>query len=501
MQGLLIYFFTDLLQRAHAVQSNTLRQVDPFQVSEESEFLMDDDADELPDENGPVLAGHVIIPKNINIQPPNLHLLGNLFLGCGVRQLFDIILVLQFMALLISYSLAGSEAYGSLIGIDYRYIIPMFVWVLSLLIVFALQFIQPVVSVLTFFKGSLLLGTVIVTFYVGASVHREITNDFTYFGAPFLMGTVALGGVVNVMPLLYSKISPNKTQIQNFRLAVLLGLITCTVLNIGWSWAVLDIVPQLQTYPCNQGNQTVCFNEISLESSAIKGEISTIPLTTVINQAYPGFRWVAILVELFIVVSITVSYLTIGAVLHHTLSGWVTSLWEKDSMATYRDRLKPPRCICCTSQCVCSSVLSFLAFGIVFVIAMLDPQGFLDILEKFASFTINLEVALFIFLMLLRSRNTENRKLNIPVPMPDCVYYLVFLIPAYFGFAVGYDVFNTIRDIVHGQTSSSQGKIITDGMTGLSTNSTASIMTSYMTPFNLTSIFTTTMSAITNIGN
>ncbi|KAH3814868.1 hypothetical protein DPMN_143382 [Dreissena polymorpha] len=71
---------------------------------------------------------------------------------------------------------------------------------------------------------------------------------------------------------------------------------------------------------------------------------------------------------------------------------------------------------------------------------MLDPHGFLDILEKFASFTINLEVALFIFLMLLRSRNTENRELNIPVPMPDCVYYLVFLIPAYFGFAVGYDV-------------------------------------------------------------
>ena len=37
-----------------------------------------------------------------------------------------------------------------------------------------------------------------------------------------------------------------------------------------------------------------------------------------INDNYPTFKWVALLVELFIIVSITVSYLTIGAVLHHT---------------------------------------------------------------------------------------------------------------------------------------------------------------------------------------
>ena len=30
-------------------------------------------------------------------------------------------------------------------------------------------------------------------FYFGASVHRSINNDYTYTGAPFLMGTVALG--------------------------------------------------------------------------------------------------------------------------------------------------------------------------------------------------------------------------------------------------------------------------------------------------------------------
>ena len=40
------------------------------------------------------------------------------------------------------------------------YVIPVFVWVLTLAIVFALQCIQPVVSILTFAKGTVLLGTV-----------------------------------------------------------------------------------------------------------------------------------------------------------------------------------------------------------------------------------------------------------------------------------------------------------------------------------------------------
>ncbi len=41
------------------------------------------------------MAGHIIIPKDLEVQPPNLHLLGELFLGCGVRQLFDIVLIIQ----------------------------------------------------------------------------------------------------------------------------------------------------------------------------------------------------------------------------------------------------------------------------------------------------------------------------------------------------------------------------------------------------------------------
>jgi len=48
------------------------------------------------------------------------------------------------------------------------------------------------------------------------------------------------------------------------------------------------------------------------------------------------------------------------------------------------------------------------------------PQGFLDMLEKFASFTINLEVALFIFCMLLKARNSENRYVHSCLPSSVC---------------------------------------------------------------------------------
>ena len=43
---------------------------------------------------GPVLAGHVIIPKElITVRPPNLHLLAELFLNCALRQLFDAVIL------------------------------------------------------------------------------------------------------------------------------------------------------------------------------------------------------------------------------------------------------------------------------------------------------------------------------------------------------------------------------------------------------------------------
>ena len=42
----------------------------------------------------------------------------------------------------------------------------------------------------------------------------------------------------------------------------------------------------------------------------------------------------------------------------------------------------------------------------------------------------------------------SSRKLRIPLPLPRWVYHLQYTLPLYFGFAVGYDVYISIHDLI-----------------------------------------------------
>lgn len=66
------------------------------------------------------------------------------------------------------------------------------------------------------------------------------------------------------------------------------------------------------------------------------------------------------------------------------------------------------------------------------------------------------------------------------LPLPPLVHKLLFLIPLYFGFAVVYDIYSTIHDIVT-EHSVSPGKVITQGVpTGIIKN-TSVLLTSNVT--------------------
>ncbi|CAD5118273.1 DgyrCDS6990 [Dimorphilus gyrociliatus] len=429
VQAILIVIFTEILQKAQIALISTHKssraESAPLYTVDEDESPAEDEVDDLT-------------PSHV--QAPNLHALGNLFLPCVVRQCFDGAVYIQFIALLTSYALAGSEAFAQLIGIRFFYVIPLFVWVLTFAIIFGLNFIQPVVSLLTLAKGILLLATVAVTFFVGTSVPHDIRNDYTAVGEPFLMGTVALGGVINVMPFLYNKIERNRRQVSRFRFAIVAGLVTCTILNILWCWAVLDIVPQKEAcYAYQMVNNSFCRHNSSLEESARNGEISTIPLTSVIKQLYPSYGWVAILIRLFIVISITVSYLTMGAAMFHTIRGFVATL--------SLDRLKN-RCISDSKvEMIITSSIGFFGFSIVFVFAMLNPKGFENILEKLASLFINLESGLFVTWIALVTRTSRFSSQKIPNPLGSCSFKLVYTLPVYFGSAIFYDIYKSVADI------------------------------------------------------
>eukprot|EP00057_Strongylocentrotus_purpuratus_P026444 XP_011680918.1 PREDICTED: uncharacterized protein LOC762641 [Strongylocentrotus purpuratus] len=454
VQALLIYFFIDVLQRAHAynIEKHKCLSFEEQQVPL-TNFTENEESNHGSSKGS---SRHSLRRIARKVATPNLHMMGTLFLGRGLSQAFDVILLLQFVSILISYALAGSEAYAQLLHIEkYLYIIPAFVWILSAGIVFAQRIIQPVVSLFTLAKGGLLVATVVVTFGVGSAVGNTITNDFHYMGSPFLMGTVALGGVCNVMPMMYSRIAYSRKQISSFWWTVFAGLATCMILNVLWCWAVLDIVPQLSSCTTHiteevlvQENTTEvnvftspsvspCVEDLSLERSAKQGEISTVPLIEILEDDYPQYTWVAILVELFIMISITVSYLTIGSAMLHSFLGWLDAhmAWDKVD----KGNTVPAKVKYCPKR-ICRPLLSLLVFGLVFVVAMLDPKGFVTMLDKIASLLLNLEAGLFIFLMIRRSNSAKYRSLIIPYPVHRYIYPTHYIIAIYFLFAVIYDI-------------------------------------------------------------
>ncbi|XP_026201755.1 uncharacterized protein si:ch211-51h4.2 isoform X2 [Anabas testudineus] len=478
VQALLIYLFVELLQKCQVVQLESLKtgvaecivmdQVgmeDPDPTEDEDE----DEGENAEANTGLLQPDAVALHKQTASLQPNLHLLGRLFLSRPMSHAFNCILLLQFISIGISYVLAGSEAYASLLNVRHIYVIPAFTWILAFAILLAHTVIQPITSLLTLLKGILLIVTVAVTFAVGSEVHLQSSSDFRQMGKPFLMGTVALGGIVNVMPLLFSQISHNKTQILWFRRAVLGGLTTCTVLNILWCWAVLEIVPQTSlpdqqmavktttqpdssSPPASHSSITpLLYSNISLEESEKAGEIATIPLTKIINEHYRAYSWVAELIQVFIAISVTVSFLVMGSAMKHTIDGLVSSLWSSkmEWLSKSWERNLPNKQHICSVRSLAEGIMSLLGFGVIFIVSVCDPRGFVVMLDKFVSFSLNTEVGLFVFIMLRESREDRFQHLAVPLPVGDCVFSLSWLLPTYFLFAVTYDVLQTLADVAH----------------------------------------------------
>ncbi|KAK3562448.1 hypothetical protein QTP86_034092 [Hemibagrus guttatus] len=106
----------------------------------------------------------------------------------------------------------------------------------------------------------------------------------------------------------------------------------------------------------------------------------------------------------------------------------------------------------CVSQLVrkqglSGGFLTFLVFGIIFVVSMCDAKGFIVMLDKVVSFSLNTEVGLFIFLMLRASRSERFKHMTVPLPVGESLFRLHWLLPVYFLFAVAYDLSLSVLDI------------------------------------------------------
>ena len=183
----------------------------------------------------------------------------------------------------------------------------------------------------------------------------------------------------------------------------------------------------------------------TLEKCYEDGQISTIPVARIINQYFPSYRWTVFFIDSFVIISITVSFLTLGKGLKHVLDGIATKIVAPTMNSSGRaaeqltcmeqilQRLKQP---------VSTKIFLYLSgFGVITVLALLNPSGFLSILSVFGSFALNVECGVFVSLMAeeLRGERKFNGKF-IPLKLPEQISNGLIKFAKYaFTFAIAYD--------------------------------------------------------------
>lgn len=300
----------------------------------------------------------------------DLHTIGRRYLSPAQSVCFDLLVLLTFISTLISYALAGSKAFVNLnqiihpdAGDNSQAIITPFVLACACAIIFFEGLLKPAIAFGTAFKVVLLIGIVAIVGVVAGHVDLSPSTSWSDVMQPFLVGTVAIGGIGNLLPAFVDSYlitppppaappSPSASPaalaeaaeaaaaiandpdhpsnlpkafyqkaMRHFRAATAAGVIACYALNIAWAAAVTKIVPQTiedaskQGFPASQ----------SLEYAANNGEPATTPVVTIINQQYPQFTWVATTVSIFIAVSIVVSFNAVGLGTRHVLDGMAVS--------------------------------------------------------------------------------------------------------------------------------------------------------------------------------
>jgi hypothetical protein len=84
--------------------------------------------------------------------------------------------------------------------------------------------------------------------------------------------------------------------------------------------------------------------------------------------------------------------------------------------------------------------LYLVAYGLILAMAILNPRGFLSIMENGSSLGLNLSAGVFVTTMLMHSRSRKYNRYTIPFPMPKYIYGLRYVVMFYFTFAVVYDL-------------------------------------------------------------
>ena len=398
---------------------------------------------------------------------PDLHTLGTLFLGPWARFVFDACVMLHFVSILISYALAGSQAYGNVLGVkESEVLIVPFVALFTAIVVFGSQFLRPVISLITLSKGVVLIVMVAVTAgalralnvpqlaaharcaVISAAAKVEYVSAWVYIGRPLLIGTVALGGGGNVIPVVLAKVPNTTREIRRNTIALVLGLAAVWLLCVLWSLFILRAVPQHNA----DGDEGACDYVTTLGRAQSCGKIATIPLIDVVRESIPRFNWIATFVDVFITLSISVSFLTMSLATKHVLDGFA-SAWGRSHAAVARctdvGRLCGDRCHS-RRDLVRAGALYVLTWTPIAIIAQANPKSFLVVMESVTSLVLNLEAGVFICFM-IGAAHHQYADVKIAWPLKRWMYWTHFPVMGYFLFAVVFDILLVLDALIEGK--------------------------------------------------
>ncbi|PXF44741.1 hypothetical protein BWQ96_05500 [Gracilariopsis chorda] len=359
---------------------------------------------------------------------PSLHSLASRFISVAFfRTVFSFLVLLHFLFILSTYALAGPQAYVALFPIlatvPIQLIQTVFVLVSALLIISADTRLLPSVTLATIAKALLLTVLVSLTLARSLTIREPVHDDWRLpvLIDPLLMGTMALSGVVNLMPVTFHKsidsLPPTDATVDRqfvaaYRNATVIGIIVCFLLNIAWAIAVLFSVPQSSSSSAVAHATRALVRAVkpcaTLQEAYDQGQIATIPLVKVLQCRKDSLDSViSFIVNLFIVVSITVSFLVMSMGMKHYLDGQAR---EKAESPQDYDYARGFRYLVC--------------FGIVLGTALANPHGLFRIMEGVTTLALNIEAGLFMLFMLYVARSDDGGEHSLLSPLAASFVYL-----------------------------------------------------------------------------
>lgn len=428
---------------------------------------------------------------------PGLHTFAELFLPyVWLKVLFELAVLFHFVSIMSSYALGAPQAFREVF--PFLKVIPETVMVLvftvggALVITFLADAIVVPLTVATFIKGSLLTLMVCFVLAIGVGVGVRPVTDWGFAASvePFLMGTLALSGVINLMPKLWdicikstgmtSKTAVDRDFVVSFRAAVNGAVVLCYVLNVMWCIGVLMVVPQGTTAAdaaSTNRHVSVALPYVAraltdgavvangtaaatLQGANDLGQISTVPLVEVLSGQEHGAAASAVInmVNVFIFISISVSFMVMGI--------GMTQMTDEmaDSLVEWLHARRKAAGGAAVGRATAGArragrlLLAALFFTAISAISVANPKALLHIMAGFTSLALNLEGGVLIIIMFVVSRArggagqsppahggsldyvAPDGFYGIPAPVPRAAgWALVVFVLCFFSFAVGVD--------------------------------------------------------------